>query len=103
MATITFAAKVIKAPGVLMAGFSAPARIASPDKAYIVRNPFTGHVLWLTPKHIVNVINDVAAVRIDAQWSGRMGKLKRGHREFINPDTGNTFQVKTHAITKETA
>lgn len=103
MAIVVFAAKVVKVPGDPRLANEAPARLEAPWACYVVVNPFTGRLLWLTPSSIVNIVNDVATVRISANWSGRLSKMKRGFREFINPLTGNTFQVRTAAIIKETS
>lgn len=105
METIAFAAKLIYRPGDprWQRPDPAPGRVRVPANAYIVKNPFTGRVLWLAGSDITNIVDGVAAVRLEAAYSGRLSKAKAGFREFINPHTGNTFQVKTSAIIKETA
>lgn len=101
MTQLAFAARVLYEPGEVKP--DAPERVLNPLHKYVVRNPFTGHKLWLRPTHIVNVVNGVATVQLDAQPSGRWYPVRHRHREFINPLTGNTFLVDTRAIIKETA
>lgn len=105
METLTFAAKLIYRPGDprWQRPGQAPERVRFPNNAYVVKNPFTGRVLWLSSGQITNIVDGVAAVRLEAAYSGRLTKAKAGYREFINPVTGNTFQVKTAAIIKETS
>ncbi|UGL61882.1 hypothetical protein SEA_FRANKLIN22_69 [Microbacterium phage Franklin22] len=103
MAKLVFAARVLYGPG--EAKPDAPERVDNPLRAYVVRNPYTGHKLWLRSDQVVNVINGVAAVLMEANRSGRYPTqlVRRGTREYINPLTGNTFQVSTQAVIKENA
>ncbi len=103
MARITFAAVVIHDVGQHKPAGLVPARVPSPKSAIVVRNPFTGFPLTLRSGDVVNVVNGVASVLLEAAYSGRLKKITRGHREFINPLTGNTFLVSTRAIIKENA
>lgn len=104
MTDLAFAAVVIAGAGVSKP-FPAPERVENPRAAVLVRNPYTGHLLWLRSRDVVNVVNGVAAVQIEAAPSGRFpdGPPKRGFREFINPLTGNTFQVELRATIKESS
>ncbi|QED11489.1 hypothetical protein SEA_VITAS_66 [Microbacterium phage Vitas] len=103
MTKIAFAAEVLYGAGENKP-MNSPARVASPRAAVVVRNPFTGFNLWLRAQDVVNQVHGIAAVLLEAEPSGRFpdSPTKRGFRDFINPLTGNTFQVATRAIIKET-
>jgi hypothetical protein len=98
MTRVTFAAKVMAPPSSWVAWDRTPERLQAHRKPVCVKNPFTGYDLWLYPEQIVNIVNDVACVSFEAQQSARRKKITRGHREFINPTTGNTFLVHLSAI-----
>lgn len=101
MTHLAFAAKVLRDTGETKLQYQVPQRVTNPTRAVLVENPFTGHALWLDPAHVVNRVNGIVSVVMPAIWSGREKKLTRGHREFLNPLTGNTFLVKLNAIIKE--
>lgn len=67
----------------------------------VVTNPYTGKALPLDPSMVVNRVDGVAAVVIQASISGRRKKITPHHIELINPHTGNTFLVHRSAILKE--
>jgi hypothetical protein len=94
---VTFAAKVLARPLLWT-----PERLKLSDRPVCVRNPYSGRDLWLSQAQIVNTVNDVACVSFETVQSGRRKKLKRAHREFINPATGNTFLVHLSAIQETT-
>lgn len=68
-----------------------------------VTNPYTGKALPLDPSMVVNRVDGVAAVVIEASISNRRRKITPHHIELINPHTGNTFLVHRSAILKETS
>jgi|SRR5690606_23608505 len=103
MTHLAFAARIVRDAGDTKTSQRVPQRVTNPTRAVLVENPFTGHDLWLAAEHVVNRVNGVASVVMPAVWSGREKKITRGHREFLNPLTGNTFLVKTTAIIKETS
>jgi hypothetical protein len=103
MARITFAAAVLFDAGQTKPAGLVPERVPSPKAAIVVRNPYTGFPLVLRASDVVNVVGGVASVLLEASYSGRLKKITRGKREFINPLTGNTFLVSTKAIIKENA
>lgn len=92
--TVGFAAEVLADNG-----RKRPKRIRDLDDSVIpVRNPFSGHVLWVWEDELINVVNGVAHVRLVATYSGRRRKLSATNVELINWLTGNTFLVSPRAI-----
>lgn len=100
MPKLTFAARVIYGAG--EAKPKAPKRVLNPKHKVVVRNPWTGHAMWLRPTHITNIVDGVASVQIVAAKSNRWGLASTKGLEYLNPLTGNTFKVGPKAIIKET-
>lgn len=105
MVKLAFAARVLYATGEAKPQELIPANLPrqAASAAYLLRNPFTGRRLWVSREHVVNVVDHVATVALEAPYSGRLKKITPGHREFLNPLTGNTFLASLRAIIKETA
>lgn len=99
MLTVTFAAKTLKDD---RRDHRRPKRVQHMGGLVTpVTNPFTGRVLWVPTHCILNVVNGIAAVRIQATYSNRLRPLSPGLHELVNHYTGNTFLVHKSAITKE--